>query len=525
VSRLRPTRRAVILFGVLALLVVGVPTTLAATSGGPELSGLSDGAVLGSKEVRGLHVHVSGSKQDPPKVTLDGKPVPSQAENNGYTITPAGLTDGRHRLTAVGSGPLPFGSKTANRSFTVDTIPPKLEVAVPKTVGIRDAVTITGKVDDAAKLTADGKRVSVDKGTFKLRYHRPPGGVALLATDAAGNVSTQDVAVDVTHPTMRGVHMTALAWAYEKLRTPVLDLAKQHKIDTVELDLKDEDGVIGYESQVPMAVQAGAPSKTYDLKQSIDDLHKANVRVVGRIVVFRDPKLAQWAWNAGKHDMVIQAPDGQPYSSGYGKISFTNFANADVRKYNIDIAAEAAKAGIDDILYDYVRRPDGALPKMVFPGLDGTPEDAISGFVADSRKAVRAEGTYLGLSVFGIAATRPKEIAQDVGSMARNSDYIAPMVYPSHWAKGEYNVANPNAQPYDIVQRSLKDFQAKTEGTGATVVPWLQDFSLGVHYGVPEVAAQIKGALDDGIQSFLLWDANCTYTADALPALPPPPKA
>jgi hypothetical protein len=39
------------------------------------------------------------------------------------------------------------------------------------------------------------------------------------------------------------------------------------------------------------------------------------------------------------------------------------------------------------------------------------------------------------------------------------------------------------------------------------------------------VAAQIKGALDDGIQSFLLWDANCTYTADALPALPPPPKA
>ena len=54
------------------------------------------------------------------------------------------------------------------------------------------------------------------------------------------------------------------------------------------------------------------------------------------------------------------------------------------------------------------------------------------------------------------------------------------MVYPSHWAPGEYGVADPNAQPYDIVQRSLEDFQKDVRGTGARVVPWLQDFSLGV---------------------------------------------
>jgi hypothetical protein len=38
------------------------------------------------------------------------------------------------------------------------------------------------------------------------------------------------------------------------------------------------------------------------------------------------------------------------------------------------------------------------------------------------------------------------------------------------------------------------------------------------------VAAQIKGTFDDGIQSFLLWNPGCTYTAEALPAMPPAGK-
>jgi peptidoglycan/xylan/chitin deacetylase (PgdA/CDA1 family) len=125
-------------------------------------------------------------------------------------------------------------------------------------------------------------------------------------------------------------------------------------------------------------------------------------------------------------------------------------------------------------------------------------------------------GTFLGISVFGIAATRPLEIAQDIPSMAEHVDYVSAMVYPSHWAAGEYGVENPNAQPYDIVRRSLEDFQLKVRGTGARVVPWLQDFSLGVDYGPREVAAQIRATRDAGIDEWLLWDPAVTYTAEAL---------
>jgi hypothetical protein len=101
--------------------------------------------------------------------------------------------------------------------------------------------------------------------------------------------------------------------------------------------------------------------------------------------------------------------------------------------------------------------------------------------------------------------------------MARVVDYLAPMVYPSHWVSGQYGVADPNRQPYDIVRRCLDDFVRQTRGSGARIVPWLQDFSLGVSYGPREVAAQIRAAHDAGTDAFLLWNVTSRYHAGALP--------
>jgi len=103
-----------------------------------------------------------------------------------------------------------------------------------------------------------------------------------------------------------------------------------------------------------------------------------------------------------------------------------------------------------------------------------------------------------------------------VPAMAREVDYIAPLIYPSHWGPGSYDVADPNAEPYRIIQRSLEDFRREVAGTGARLVPWLQDFSLGVAYGPAQVRAQIEAADRDGVHEFLLWDPDVTYTAAAL---------
>jgi hypothetical protein len=311
------------------------------------------------------------------------------------------------------------------------------------------------------------------------------------------------------------VHVTAYGWADNTLRQGVMALVRAHKINSVELDLKDEAGEIGWNAQVPLARQMHSALAIYDLGKAVRQLHAQGVRVIGRLVCFRDPIHAAAAWKAGRKDEVVQTPDGGPYA-GYG--GFTNFANAAVRRYNIDIAVAAANLGVDEILYDYVRRPDGPLSSMVFPGLKGTPEQGIVRFLAESEAALAKTKALVGASVFGVAATRPTEVAQDIPAMARHVDYVAPMLYPSHWGPGEYDVSDPNGSPYEIVNRSMADFVRQVRGTGARVMPWLQDFSLGRDYGPAEVRAQIKGARDAGADEFLLWDPAVSYTADALDA-------
>ena len=308
--------------------------------------------------------------------------------------------------------------------------------------------------------------------------------------------------------------MSADAWAHDGLRADVLKLLREKRINTVELDLKDELGIVGWRSGVPLARRIGAERNTYDLGAAVKLLHARGARVIGRLVAFRDPVLAEWAWTHGRRDLVIQTPDGGAYSGGYG--GFTSYVHPTVRAYNVDLAVAAAKLGVDDVLYDYVRRPDGPLDSMVVPGLDEDPEQAVTDFLAQARRRLAPHDTFLGASVFGIAATRPEEIAQDVPAIAREVDYVAPMLYPSHWGPQEYGVANPESEPYAIVRRSLVDFRRIVRGTGARVVPWLQDFSLGVQYGEPEVRAQIDAASEADIDEFLLWDPRVTYTGAAL---------
>ncbi len=149
---------------------------------------------------------------------------------------------------------------------------------------------------------------------------------------------------------------------------------------------------------------------------------------------------------------------------------------------------------------------------MQLPGLDTAPDVTIARFVADTNAALEGTGAELGISVFGISATRPEPTAQDMRLLAPHVDYVSPMVYPSHWSSGEYEVADPVRQPADIVTRSVADFERIVAGSGAAVVPWLQDFSWGsVIYGPAEVRAQIDAARAVGAEGFLLWNPTSQY--------------
>jgi len=520
----RPPRRGPTV-SLLAVVLVSAAVAFGTRALSPDLAaaGPTQGGRIGAVAAKRLVFSVGASPGTLARVRwrVDGADVTGRGHVFGdrSVLRGADLPDGEHRVEAIVPRRLPRLAAGRSWRISIDRTPPQLRIDPASAQAPRGRpFTLRGTVEPGSRVTADGEAAAMQGGFFELSLPASPRRrVEVVATDRYGNSTTKAVRLALVPrrppaPT-RAVHVTFYGWADPGLRSGVLRLVDEGRIDAVELDLKDESGVVGFDADIPLARSIGSVRRIYDLPQAVELLHRKGVLVIGRVVAFRDPVHARVAWRRGWKRQLVQTPGGGPYA-GYG--GFTNFADPVVRQYNIDVARQAAEAGVDDILYDYVRRPDGPLGSMRFPGLEGTPEAAIASFLGDAQRQLAPYEVFLGASVFGIAATRPKEIAQPIRAMARNVDYIAPMLYPSHWTPGEYDVASPNAQPYEIVFRSLADFRRQTKGTGARLVPWLQDFSLGVEYGPAEVRAQIRAAAARGIGEWLLWDPNVTYTAEAL---------
>lgn len=435
-------------------------------------------------------------------------------------------------VAAVGVGavvvPMLRRSPTTPSAAAPSTVPattPQLSVPASVPPSVPGFVsTLRGLVDGAVTLTANSSPLLIEPGgAFTMLIPQGTASIELVAAAADGGVSTTTVAVTdqpaaPTYPPTAALHVRGEDWANPVLREQVLGLARSGRINAVQLDVKDEAGLVGYSSAVPLVSAVGGDAGYYDAAAAVAELHGAGVRVIARIVCFLDPLMARWAWANGRSDLIVlDAAGAAPLANNYGEAVFTNPASAEVRNYQIDLAREAVGFGFDDVLYDYVRRPEGDLSTMQLPGLTTAPDVAIARFVAETDAALAGTPATLGLSVFGISASRPEPTAQDIRLLAPLVDYLAPMVYPSHWGPGEYGVADPVRQPADIVARSVADFERVAAGSGAAIVPWLEDFSAGdVTYGAVEVRAQIDAARSVGAEGFLLWNPRSVYSIDAL---------
>ncbi len=498
-----------------------------------EVAGITSGQALTPEAASELDMSIALASPNElfrSKVTIDGievlDAIKPDAGGTTVRIQPAELVDDKIVRTALDEGEhsielsvgRPFLSDSRFRwTYVVDSIAPVIELPTSlDPVPVDAPVVVEGKVEEGVALFLAGERIEERNGSFRVEFATPPtGALPFEAIDEAGNSSVATVVVPVEYPeTSKAAHVSTAAWANDELRAGILDLIDRGLIDTVQLDLKDESGTIGYLSEIPKAKEIGAVRADIDLAEAVGTLEDRGVRVVGRLVAFRDPIYAAAAWEAGDTDQVLQTPAGEMLTA-YG--GFTNYAHDEVRQYNLDIALEAVELGVDDILWDYIRRPEGEPSSMVVPGLVGPSSESVAGFLAETHAELRERGAHQGASVFGIAAAAGDSIAQDVPAMAAVVDYLAPMIYPSHWGPGMYRVDSPIRQPYDITLKSLEDFQRVTAGTGVRLLPWLQDFTLyGVPYGPAEVKAQIDAAAALGIEGFFLWNPHVRYTADAL---------
>jgi hypothetical protein len=512
-----------VIAALVALAAVGLVGVLVyrATRVNVEQTGVADGAAITTFDAAALEVSFEFESEEEASeatLTVDGTVVeePGVLGNVMVWRPPEPLAEGDHAIEVAVPRPV-FGDSIHTWRFTVDGTAPTLKVpSSVDPVEIDAAVEVSGTVEEGAELTAGGDAVDVDDdGRFTLSFDRPPTGPTTLeATDRAGNRTTASVVVPVTYPGLRGARVTAAAWSNEVLRGGIIALIDQGRIDTVVLDLKDETGIVGYDSEVARAHQIGAVIPHYDLAAAVAMIEDRGARVVGRIAAFQDPILAEVAWGAGQGDQVIQAAEGGLYDASG---PFTNPANLAVRRYNLDLALEAVRAGVTDILWDDVRLPTGEPDTLVVPGLTASASDAVVGFLAEAHSELRSRGAYQGVTLVGEAADKGDTIGQDAARVARNADYIAPEIYPGYWSPGRHGVPDPGRQPGPFTAALLARFQQVTEGTGTVLAPFLQDFETeGLDYGDAEVRAMVDAARTRRVDRFILWSPRVQYSAGLL---------
>ncbi|MDX6441257.1 MAG: hypothetical protein QOE43_986, partial [Gaiellaceae bacterium] len=238
---------------------------------------------------------------------------------------------------------------------------------------------------------------------------------------------------------IRGVHVTGPLMSLPGKYQEYLAL-KKDGLNTLEVDVKDESGNVSFLKGAPaIALKDGAARAYFNVKAAAAQAHKAGIYLIGRVVSFEDP-----ITGVAHPEMAIHTSDGSLWRNS-GGLTWLNPYSRAAWKYNVDVAVAAAKAGFDEIQFDYTRFPsDGDLSLIRYPGAHPQPMKAtIAAYLKYAASRLHPLGVRVSADVFGLSATRDLGIGQYPGQVSRVVDAIYPMTYPSHYTSGEYNLPDP----------------------------------------------------------------------------------
>jgi hypothetical protein len=311
----------------------------------------------------------------------------------------------------------------------------------------------------------------------------------------------------------------------------LLDRIVSHGMNAIVLDVKDYDGPLTYPSKVPLAVESGAvhkpPMRSY--ARAVRFAHQRGVRVVARVSCFNDQLMSK-----AHPGMAIRGISGHVYRNGW-----LDPRSERAQGYVIDLVKEALDAGVDEIQLDYVRFPVIGMKNIDF-GLDTKADpnakvDVITRFVERVHAVTSAHGVPLSLDVFGVIAFGKKQDIQNLGQdpslLAKHSEFLSAMVYPSHFDEGFMGLDQPADHP-ELVGLGVKQMRAEMEERGldldksAKIRPWLQAMRhKSSNYGAGYIQDEIRTGDKAGASGWLLWNPGQVYDVawSALPKTQPAP--
>lgn len=438
-------------------------------------------------------------------VVVDGTPIDGR--------TQVSLDDFPIEIQVTAPGYLPASSTV----FTpIDTVTIWLEpvtlhgtITTPEGMPLPDAVVSLGAV--IATTGPDGTFDLTPAVPGTVSIERPAWMPATVDWDG----STKTIAAELEPRIVKAIH--AVAWLPEGDGWgPFLDLADRTEINAVVFDIKDESGVIRYESNVPLAGEVGAVEPSYSLADVVTEMHRRGLYVIGRVVSFEDPIVA-----SARPDLAIRVGSN---AFRKGAQAFLDPTDPDARAYNLDVAIEACRAGIDEIQFDYVRFPTGLTSRMtldgdgVYVGSAGQADrvGVIASFLGEARTALHELGCAVSADVFAIVLSTQNDqgIGQRPEETGGQVDALSPMVYPDHYSDGWIGFSTPADHPYAVVENALDDGMPRLPS--ATIMrPWIADFN----YGASSVRAEIDAAESFEL-GWMLWNPGSRVTEGALKQTP-----
>lgn len=334
-----------------------------------------------------------------------------------------------------------------------------------------------------------------------------------------------------TPDTVKAIYMTACVLSTVEFKQDLVDLIDSTEINSIIIDIKDFSGTISFPTDNPKLYGTqGDGCKAKGVKEFIEELHKKNIYVIGRVSVFQDNVMTRL-----RPDLAVKrASDGGVWKDHKG-ISFIDVGAKEHWDYIIELSKESYAIGFDEINFDYVRFPsDGNMKDIRFDHSDGSnkPQE-LENFFAYLDEQLRDTGIVISADLFGMTTTNTDDL--NIGQVLERAlpyfDYIAPMVYPSHYPNNFNGWANPNHYPYELIYYVMKAGADRAEAlknnpetpqhikerVGAHQLrTWIQDFDYGGDYGPTEVRAQIDASIAAGVPSWMIWAPSNRYTRGAL---------
>jgi hypothetical protein len=294
----------------------------------------------------------------------------------------------------------------------------------------------------------------------------------------------------------------------------LLAIADSTEINAFVIDVKDEFGLNFNPTDPLLKKNAGLQVKATHLSAVVDTMRAHGILPIARIVVFKDSVTAR-----NNPDHTIRKPDGTPWHDKKGQTWVNPYANA-IWEYNFRVADEAIKMGFGEIQFDYIRFPEPykSLPPQVFPEQKGRSKpQVLAEFLSTARARFAKEGVRTTADIFGLVTTvgGALEVGQKWEPISQSVDVVLPMVYPSHYPPGSFQLPHPNAAPYDVIHIAISRARERDEKLGIKgehVRPWLQAFSLGQpKYGPHEIEEQKRAVYDSGYDGWVLWEPGTRY--------------